>query len=249
MKRYSTYRPAIAMVELIFAIVVMAFVLMSAPNLIAQSTKSSYVGLQQESINAAASHINIIMTKEWDQGNADPTVDPRVLQVAGGEMTLAPLTATNARAGTPPTSFRMSRTGKGQTIPASSSSTFGETGDDSIPNSKKLDDVDDYDDKVTRLSQKATSNDYNANYKDLDIKMTTKVSYVRDGRSGLNYNTATTIDFHNPFSPDESASTNIKAISVLLETDNTEDALSKEITLSAFMCNIGHYRLDAREMP
>ena len=56
-------RKAIAMIELIFAIVVIAIVLMSAPTLINQSIKSSFVGFQQESINTVATHLNLILTK------------------------------------------------------------------------------------------------------------------------------------------------------------------------------------------
>jgi len=44
------HRKAIAMIELIFAIVVMGIVMLSAPMLVNKATQSSYVALQQESI-------------------------------------------------------------------------------------------------------------------------------------------------------------------------------------------------------
>ena len=67
----KTLRPAIAMIELIFALVIMAIVLMSAPMLISTATKSGYVAIQQEAINAAASQVNMIMGYHWDENSAD----------------------------------------------------------------------------------------------------------------------------------------------------------------------------------
>ena len=67
----SANHNAVAMIELIFAIVIMAIVLLSAPMLIHQSIKSSFVGMQQEAINTLSSHLSLILTKEWDEANAD----------------------------------------------------------------------------------------------------------------------------------------------------------------------------------
>ncbi len=44
-------RPAIAMIELIFAIVIIGIVLMSVPQLISTAAKSGYVTIQQEAIS------------------------------------------------------------------------------------------------------------------------------------------------------------------------------------------------------
>ena len=59
----------IAMVELIFAIVIMGIVLMSAPSLIQQSVNSGNVALQQEAIAAASSQTAIVLSMHWDENN------------------------------------------------------------------------------------------------------------------------------------------------------------------------------------
>jgi len=231
----------VAMIELIFAIVVMAIVLMSAPNLIAQAGKSAYISLQQESVNAAASHINVILTKEWDQQNADKRIDSRLLVVTSGDSSLNEKGTTNLRAGTPTTSYRKFVTRTGSSLSASLSTTFGETGDNGVSGASPFDDIDDYNTHTASLKQVADSNKYNTNYKDLNITMYTKVSYVSDTLSSGSYTSDQTITFDNPFSTPSSGSTNIKAVSVTLTTNRTEEELDKNITLSAFMCNIGHY--------
>jgi len=74
-------RPAIAMIELIFSIVIMGIVLMSAPMLISTASSSVSVALQQEGVNEAASKVNIILTYSWDQNDVNAT---SVLHVIGG---------------------------------------------------------------------------------------------------------------------------------------------------------------------
>jgi len=166
---------AIAMVELIFAIVIMAIVLMSAPNLISQSTKSAYVALQQESVNAAASHLNIILTKEWDQGDAYSNIEPRVLHVTSGDIQLEKDATTNARLGTPNSSYRVFLTGTGLSPNAVPPSSFGE-GVDSSSDTKPLDDIDDYHNTSNTLTHIADANEYNSDYKDKEIEMNTTVA-------------------------------------------------------------------------
>jgi len=63
----NTQRKAIAMIELIFAIVIMGIVLLGIPNLVNVSTSSGFTSLQQEAIATASSQINLIMTKNWDE--------------------------------------------------------------------------------------------------------------------------------------------------------------------------------------
>jgi len=73
-------RPAIAMVELIFSITIMGIVMLSAPLLIDRSSQSTYVALQQESIAAAATQINMIMATEWDSADTNSSLGAPVLQ-------------------------------------------------------------------------------------------------------------------------------------------------------------------------
>jgi len=78
-------RPAIAMIELIFAIVIMGIVMMSAPMIISTAAKSGYVTIQQEAINEAASQINMIMGYHWDESSSDETFLDPILSVTHGD--------------------------------------------------------------------------------------------------------------------------------------------------------------------
>jgi len=53
-------RKAIAMIELIFAIVVIGIALLSVPNLIYTATESGYTSLQQEAIASASSKPSLL---------------------------------------------------------------------------------------------------------------------------------------------------------------------------------------------
>ncbi|KIM08503.1 MAG: hypothetical protein KU28_03680 [Sulfurovum sp. PC08-66] len=233
---YPKSRRAIAMIELIFAIVIMAIVLLGAPMLISQSTKSTYVGLQQESINAAATQLNIILTKEWDQNNAIANIDSRVLFVGAGDSELGRPAGLDRRVGVPTNSSRKFVTGEGDSATASAPSTFGNgSGNDSVG----FDDVDDYEGDRAVLKEVANPTARYADYKDRNIRMDTTVRYVSDSTG---YATAR-VTFNNPFVASTTAnSTNTKAVSVTLtSTSSDTEIASKNITLSAFMCNIGHY--------
>lgn len=241
------HRKAIAMVELIFAIVIMAIVLMSAPTLINQSVKSGYMALQQESVNILASQVNLLLTKEWDRSNTDSQIEPVVLTVSNGNLDLEMVTLTTARRiGTPVTSSRAfissMRTDDsvGAVINAVSTNQFGE-GKDS---GGTLNDIDDYNDKITTLIGDEDALAGGNNYIDLDISLTTKVTFGNDDPAGDTYKSST-VTFNHPFNGSRSGTTNIKLISVLLETTTeVEELKDKKIRLSAFMCNIGHYKLE-----
>jgi len=80
--KYMARRKGIAMIELIFAIVVIGIVLMSVPNLVWTAGKSGYVGIQQEAINEAASHLNMIWSYPWDERDTDEKVRAPILHVS-----------------------------------------------------------------------------------------------------------------------------------------------------------------------
>jgi len=94
--RTDRQRPAIAMIELIFSIVIMGLVLLSAPMLISTATKSTTVALQQEGINEVASRINMILTYEWDENDASSlcAAFPSILRVTNGDDELEAVAAT-----------------------------------------------------------------------------------------------------------------------------------------------------------
>ncbi len=67
MKREIKSHKAIAMLELIFAIVIMGITLLSMPMIVNLSTQSAYTTLQQESTAAASSNMALIISREWDE--------------------------------------------------------------------------------------------------------------------------------------------------------------------------------------
>ena len=232
-------RPAVAMIELIFAIVIMAIVLLSAPMLISTATKSGYVAIQQEAINEAASQVNMIMGHHWDENTAnDLFLDP-ILQVsASGDLELNENNNSGRRIGTPDESYRSFIRADGQTLTASN---LTKDGNDS-------DDIDDYAGD-TYLKEIQSSPD--VNYVEIDtIRIDSVVSYIDDSPSGGTFAANNII-----FNPDlttagtttSGTSTNIKRISVSLRSTSGLDELDKEITLHAFSSNIGGYKLEERD--
>jgi hypothetical protein len=235
---------AIAMIELIFAIVIMAIVLMSAPLLIHQSVKSSFVGMQQESINTLSSHLSLILTKEWDEKNANTQFNPSILVVKGGDDKLGIKNENRYRAGTFNPSKRTFATDNGgNTATASLTSNFGEDAD----GTEKFNDIDDYDGNKAILSVFGSKTVGGSDYIDTKIEMKTSVSYAKDSTDSGDYNNDDTLIFNHPFNDTQNLSSNIKLISVVLTTTNKAKELEKNIRLSAFACNIGNYSLSRRD--
>lgn len=233
-------RPAIAMIELIFSIVIIGLVMLSAPMLIDRSTKSTYVALQQESIAAAAAQINMIMTAEWDHSNTDTSEGSPVLQTGTTS------TAINNCNSNHPVGVT-SASGRYCTGLASSTFFFNATvlGTEGLEGGI-YDDIDDYDANATQVSvyENEVYETHQGDYLDRNITITSRVYYgddtPRNASNGAGiYQEDTT--FSNPFrNVITSNTTNIKLITVELSSSNPADEISdKNITLSAFMCNIG----------
>lgn len=236
-------RPAIAMIELIFAIVIMGIILMSAPLLISTAAKSGYVAIQQEAINEAASRVNMIMGFHWDENSADETVLDPILQTASPITDLAETTysdgnGTGIRRGTPRESYRSFVRPDGS---RSAATLAGALGDDGIEN-----DMDDFMGTIGLvLSGAGTGEDYI----EKNVTITTEVRYISDAPVGNSYNTATnTINFDANFTQTLGTTTSIKRISSRLTSDAASpDELDKIIRLHAFSCNIGGYKLEERD--
>lgn len=237
----KTLRPAIAMIELIFAIVIIGIVLMSAPMLISTATKSGYVAIQQEAINEAASQVNMIMGYHWDENSADEEYIPPILKVssAGGDDDLDEEGNTSRRLGTPKESYRSFVRSDGAdfnvTLPVVLGKDTGETQDDDF------DDFDDFTGSTAHLVL-VLEPTLNANYVEtatIDINRT--VAYIDDNAS---YNSSSIT--YNPFGS-STGSTNIKSITVTLTSSSGLEELDKEIILRAFSCNIGGYKLEKKD--
>jgi len=236
-------RPAIAMIELIFALVIIGITLASAPLLISTSSKSSYVALQQESIAAAVTQMNIIMTTQWDHADTNTTIGEPTLTTDSTIFNQCP-TAASLPAGTTSSSGRYCYKA-GPVTTYAASITLGAEPTSSA--SLAYDDVDDFNGSSYTVTVYAgdSYSTSSGDYIDKDINVTSSVFYGDDRpRNAANfvgiYGKTTT--FANPFRHADPAigTTNIKLFSVrLTSTSSAEELSSKDIRLSAFMANIG----------
>lgn len=235
---HKTLRPAIAMIELIFAIVIMGITLLSAPLIMNMSTQSSTVAMQQESIAAASSQISLILTHPWDEGDSNATSGYGILNVTDEDTELAP--AVRLSLATRPFIKRRYNVAPQETN-ASLPATFGETGDN-IPEN----DIDDFHNVIKTVKF------YNATYetsvltddegeylKGTNFEISTAVQYASDS---ANYSTEG-FEFNTPFSTAAAnASSNIKLISVTLTNTGALTDIKEHkqaVTLRAFSCNVG----------
>jgi len=234
-------RPAIAMIELIFAITVMGIVLMSAPTLVNRAVQSTNVAFQQESIAAASTQIAMIMTAAWDHNDTNGTIGEPVLRTDSGATAVPPLIpncTTDAPAGVSSASGRYCKD-----LQTNSNFYWASA----IQLDSGLADIDDYDNASATLSIYNSEN-YDVakgDYIDQNITMISRVYYGDDVPRRSNGNAhpngyARNTTFANPFRTISANSTNIKLIQVTLTSNNIAEELSdKQISLSAFMCNIG----------
>jgi len=81
---------AIALIELIFSIVIIALVLTAVPNLISVANKSSKNAISQEAVSNAASHISMIMSQYWDENDTDPNIGNFVLKTDSNDSNFNP---------------------------------------------------------------------------------------------------------------------------------------------------------------
>lgn len=218
---------AIAMIELIFAIVIIGITLLSVPNLIYQASESGYTTIQQESIAAAASDLSLILSREWDEVGTGDEFHTPILTTTNGVTTLG------SRPGARSRSFF---TGIGGPFPASA---IGADGGD-------FDDIDDVngiaDGKVTLI-------DGGRDLIDINISIATVVDYISDDTTPAGDWNTTAATFNFP-TGSAGGTSNIKKITITLTTTSTATELSdKKIVFNAFSSNVGSYKLERRELP
>lgn len=246
----SKTKRGIAMIELIFALVIMGIVLMSAPMLIQQSIRSNNIALQQEAIAAAASQVAIVLSMHWDENNCSLTVGTSPMLDSNRSVTPNPF---NFNSGNPdglmgPTSgIRVSgRATRDGTNILTPSTTFGMDFNES--NYTSFDDIDDFhgsDLGLTVFNNETTTSDI-GDYVDTTLNMNTKINYAEDRPDGnlldssdISINISGGMSRIN--STDIGTTSNIKFIHVNLTSTSGEETLDKNISLEAFSCNIGTY--------
>lgn len=230
----KTLRPAIAMIELIFAIVVMGIAMLALPLMVNTATKSSQVAFNQESIAIIASHANALMSYAWDEQN---TIS-QVAQAGNLNVLIAP--SSDNELDTNRTTLNGMRTLGAAT--ASTPNLFGKF-KDVVPGGTTAperieDDVDDFDGQTRTLeiALSGSQNSYEGDIMDTNISMYTNVSYANDQANYAACSTANGCAYSNPFSNATNNITNIKLITTQLTSTNVTD---KKIILKSFVCNIG----------
>ena len=242
----QTQRKAIAMIELIFALVIMAIALMSAPMLVNRAAQSGYVSLQQEAITAAAAELGMILTYHWDEGDTDNTYSIPILEVntTTGDSELSEalfddLNGTGRRSGTPMT-IETGRSFLSSAGARASATILTNLGMD--PTEVTEDDIDDFIGSGNLLVDLDTTTTNEGDYTDKNMTKTITVTYINDAAA---YNTTPmNFDFNIASAVN---TTNIKMVTVLLASASGVEELDKNITLRAFSCNIGGQSLEENE--
>lgn len=241
----------IAMIELIFALVIMGIVLMSAPMLIQQSIKSGNVAMQQEAVVAAASQTAIILSMHWDENNNSNSAVSPMLDV---NRTPFDFNDTAVPLGLNGVTGRSSTNSFGNTLPATLATNFGRDETNDVDTNESdftdFDDVDDYhgsEFNLTVFNNENTTADV-GDYVDTSIIMKTTINYTEDrvntGTTTSLSLSGTTLNLNNNINSTPLGSqSNIKFIHVNLTSQKAIDEniseLNKDITFEAFSCNIG----------
>lgn len=225
-------RPAIAMIELIFAIVLMGIAMMSAPMLIDTATRSSTVALQQAAIHEAVSRVSMILTYEWDQNDTNTSCSAPVLHTVGGDSDLEVVATTSRRVGIPlGTNYHTFKCGS---MELNASSLLGKEG-------TVMDDIDDFI-SASGLTLNASGSG-GKDYIETDtVSIATNIYYSPDA---ANYS-ASSVNFDFNSTAASVNSTSIKTIQVTITSTSPHEELQKEVVLSAFSCNIGGYGFEYR---
>jgi type II secretory pathway pseudopilin PulG len=235
-------KKGIAMIELIFALVIIGIVLMSAPMLIQQSIKSSNVALQQEAISAAASQVSIVLSMNWDENNSN--LPAGVSPILETNRTSFPFVT--APLGLVDVVSRNSK--KNITLTPTLIANFGNNKDKNETDYTDFDDVDDYHNTSFGLmvfNHENISADV-GEYVDVDLNLSTKINYADDTvtlQKDIQDNNIANIN-----NTSAGVITNIKFIQLHLTSNNTAEELNKSIIMNAFSCNIGTYFIVGKDL-
>ncbi|MCK5855038.1 MAG: hypothetical protein KAG56_07430 [Sulfurovaceae bacterium] len=251
---HKNFKSGIAMIELIFAIVIIGIVLLSSPMLIQQSINSSFVSMQQEAIAAASSQTAVLLSKPWDEKDATNIANsaPIITLTNGNASALRGLNGLTSS-----DNARIAVIASVDTTASIMGRDFNET----VANaSTNFDDIDDYHGQVmgvTVFNNEGTTASV-GDYVDVDLIITNSITYADDTPSGLiAWSTGDTVNAGDTIFKNQTlgvgggadVQSHIKFVQVNLTSANPTgtDELVKNITLSAFSCNIGTYPMGDSE--
>ena len=229
-------RKAVAMIELIFAIVIMGFALMSIPNLLALSANSGYTSLQQEAIATASADISLILSREWDESNTIDTIGQVILKTDGDNNL-------EARDG------GRTRVKGVVSINASGVNSLKADIENGVSDNDDIDDAN----GGTPIKLKApttTSTATQTGNVDNTIEIVTEVIYISDNEKTGVWDSSTEVIYDYPINPTKlTTRSNIKHIKTTLTSKSGIKELDKNIVMSAFSCNIGGYKIERKVLP
>jgi len=231
-------KQAIALIELIFAIVVIGITLLTVPNLLSNTNKASQNAITQEAVSNGASHLEMVMSQYWDEQST--TSNNPILYVNNGDSELKEKIDSNGnglkvRVGSnieTPRRFKLDQ--NGNKIYATNPINFGLDINDTL-----ADDIDDFAGTTYSLVNRENTTVDKGEYKDKTINISTAVYYISDNTTYSN----NSVVFNNPFSNISNKSTNIKTIKVTITSMNDD----KKIVFNGFSCNIGAQELRRRD--
>jgi len=229
------------MIELIFAIVVMGFAIMSIPNLLMVSAQSGYTSLQQEAIATLSSDISLVFSREWDESNTIKSISEAILETNGDNNLKDRKGGVVRGYGLIP-------------IPATANNKLG--ADLYEGNKKDSDDIDDADNHETELTKNDTKTDKASRGNiDQEIVINTRVQYISDSENSGDWDNSRVVIYNYPLGDTalnavvKNHTTNIKNIRSTLTSNTSVEDLKKNISISAFSCNIGGYKRDRKVLP
>ncbi len=229
-------RRGFSLIELVFAIVIIAITLITIPTLLGESVKSNAYTLVQESLLAARTKLGNILSYPWDQNS--PEYDngslkgSYILDVINGDDELDCITngsgsRLNRRRGEP------DHDRKRHFAPNQLLATFAVDFD---PNSNEPDDIDDFDNQTSSITI-ISDNGLDTNDTDYisdNLLMKSDIYYVNDSVNYSDSNITFSFDTTHK-TKNANQSTNIKMVVLTVHSD----FMDQNFTLRSFSCNIG----------
>ena len=225
-------RRGFSLIELVFAIVVIAISLMTVPLMLNQGAKSNQFALMQESILAAHTKMGNILSFKWDENSGDNNdTIVRVLDVTAGDSQLDRKTAVR-RVGHIHDDLR--RRMQDSETNATSLGALG------IEVADLYDDIDDFNGKSVIVAPVgAATQKGKFDYLDADLNLTTSVTYISDD---VNYSQQDIAFDFNASDVITAGSSNIKMVELNATSVNSDIPF----VFRMFSSNIGQSKLYER---
>ena len=229
---------AFSLIEVVFAIVIIAISLMSVPMLLQESAKSNEFSFMQEAILATSTKMGNILSYSWDKNSYDKENRIiRVLDVLNGDSELKRVVKT-------PDYIRDNNLRVGHIFKNQRRRFYDYLNPGFV-----------YPDTTVNLSNKQGINDFygdsevlggsgSFDYKDKKMKLISYIYFVSDRAdySKIHINANISASLKSPITSNIK-STNIK----MIEVNTTMPSLSKNIVLRTYLCNIGQSKLLSRK--